>query len=234
MLNKYINTGTKIEIRAKHSNSRTYLSQVENIKDDKNIRIFSPIFEGRIVPLSVNARYDIIFMNETGCYFCSSIVRKRGKKETFSYVDLEITSRLEKFQRRNYFRFKCMLDMKYIIVNSNEEDLIENFSDIRFGIDADKNSMAAYAVVRDISGGGLRFISNNYLKRGERIQTFIDLKIANIPTIAEVISTESINNEFYKYEHRAKFIVILEKDREKIIRYIFDEQRRILRKENGL
>lgn len=223
MSNRVIGLGTKIEIRVREDNKR-YLSQVEDIKDEKHITISAPINEGKIVPLSINSKYEVLFLAGTICHRTHVRVNDREKKDGIYFIDVEILNELEKFQRRNYFRFKCLLHMKYIELE-NEDDKIKKISQ------KEDDVQVFDGVVRDISGGGIRFICNNIINRGIHIQSFINLGSDIINVVSEVIRKDVISDN--KFEYRSKFINVSDKSREKIIKYIFNEQRKLLKKENG-
>lgn len=231
VLENYINVGDKIEIQSRHNKNNAYLSQLLSINDQKNITVFSPISRGKIIPLTLNIRYDILFITPKRCYRCIGVPRKRGKKDGIAYTDIEIVGNVEKFQRRNYFRFRCILNMKYILLEDDqsiERDI--KSSDIKDNAKSNLNS----AVVRDISGGGLRFVSNTLIQSGRRIVGTVDFDGYLMRIAANIVSKENINHNIYKFEYRAAFINISEADRERIIKYVFEKQRKDLQREKGM
>lgn len=225
MVNNFIAIGDKLEISIKNEPDRCYLSQVQEIKDDINLRIYAPIYEEKIVPLNIDDKYDVLFINLSGCYQCQFILKNRIKKNNDYLMDIIIINKLEKIQRRKFFRFKCLLSMKYTklpkeIDYNNEKKTLDIIDD---------------GIIEDISGGGIRFVSSNSMEKGDIIQSIISLGNDVIHADSEIIYKISTNNNYYKFEYRARFICFLEVDREKILKYIYGEQRKEkLRKENGL
>lgn len=230
MLNKYINIGCKLQIRNKYENSKVYLSQIVDIKDKTNLRIYSPIYERAIVPLVVGGKYEVLFLTEIGFFKCDVIIKKRIKKEGFHFVDIVIISDLQKVQRRNYFRLKCLLDMKFKIIY-DDKDIVKYMDKEIFD---KKDNSFHQGVVKDISGGGMRFISNYQIESGYKVQTFINLSGNIINIISSLVHKQPNNHEYYKYEYRMKFDNITNLDKENIIKYIFEEQRRLMKKESGI
>lgn len=225
MLNNFISIGNKLEINIENESNRCYLSQLQEIKDEKNLRIYAPIYEGKIVPLSIGYKYKALFLNLSGCYQCDFVLKNRIKKNNNYFMDIEIVSKLEKIQRRKFFRFKCLLTMKYIKLPKESNNDYEK-KDLEIIDDG---------IVKDISGGGIRFVSSNVMEKGDIIQSIINLNNDIINVDCEIIYKNSTNNNYYKFEYRARFTYFLESDREKVLKYIYDEQRKEkLRKESGL
>lgn len=225
MVNNFIAIGNKLEISIKDEIDRCYLSQVQEIKDDRNLRIYAPIYEGKIVPLTIDDKYEVLFINLSGCYQCQFVLKNRIKKNNDYLMDIEIINKLEKIQRRDFFRFKCLLSMKYIKLPKEID-----YNDEKKALDIIDDG-----IIKDISGGGIRFVSSNIMEKGDIIQSIINLDNAFISVDCEIICKTITNNDYYKFEYRAKFIYFLEVDREKILKYIYGEQRKEkLRKESRL
>jgi len=231
MLTDIIAIGNKLEIKSNSVKNISYLSQIEDIKDEKFIRISAPIHEGKIVPLSIEGQYEILVLAGVSCYLCKGVVKKRARENNLYYMVIEIVSDLKKFQRRNFFRFKCLLKMKYIILpNGENQSSINSIS-----YDENNSELEIYdGIIKDISGGGIRFISNTGIEKGSNIQSFFDLEDNNINIISKLIGVNTNNNELYKFEYQAKFIKISDEHRENVVKYIFDAQRKLLQKEKGM
>lgn len=241
MLTDIISVGNKIEIKSNAEKSKTYLSQIEDISDKKYIRISAPIHEGKIVPLTVGATYELVILVKESCYWCKAIITNRNKEDTLHYMELEIITDLKKFQRRNFFRFKCVLDMKYIVFEKFDQlnELNQSIANLQF------NSIMEYCekngdfkindgLIKDISGGGIRFVSNGVLQKGNGIKSAIILNNFVVNIDCEIVQVNHINNDLYKYEYQSKYINISDDNREKVIKYIFDAQRKLLQKSKGM
>ena len=84
----------------------------------------------------------------------------------------------------------------------------------------------------DISGGGLRFVSKKENLSGCKILVVVRLIGERMDKqfylLGEIISSETVLTEKEtKYENRVQFILKDNKVREEIIRYVFDEERRM-------
>ena len=75
---------------------------------------------------------------------------------------VELMSDLKKFQRRQYFRLECTLDIEYRrLEDSDVEKIKEDPELIR---DIMESEPFTSAIVLDISGGGVRFASEEKLE----------------------------------------------------------------------
>ena len=90
------------------------------------------------------------------------------------------------------------------------------------------------ATITDISGGGARFNSFNLHKKGALLYLRIpisqneDTKIYELK--AEVVKSDILPKRTDFYETRVKFVDIDRDEREQIVRFIFEQERKMLRK----
>ncbi|MBI1911692.1 MAG: PilZ domain-containing protein [Deltaproteobacteria bacterium] len=84
----------------------------------------------------------------------------------------------------------------------------------------------------NISGGGLRFFCNDQFKIGDRLilKTFLPTYAHVIKIKCEIVRCEPRNQG--GYEIAVKYVDMDETTRDKIIRYIFAKQRKLLRTES--
>ena len=91
--------------------------------------------------------------------------------------------------------------------------------------------------IQNISGGGIRFVSGQWIKQNQNILLVIRLtneysdETFYLP--GQVIATEKHPTIEEMCIHRLKFLFRDLRDREKIVRFVFEEERRIRRKEVG-
>ena len=91
------------------------------------------------------------------------------------------------------------------------------------------------AMICDISGGGVRFTGDTPLEPGQFV--LLTFRLVNENTdecfylVSQIVAIQKEDSD--RYSCRAKFIFKDLKDREKIVRFVFEEERRIRRKEVG-
>lgn len=238
MLSKYVSVGNKLELETieklngedNDKGKRSYRSVVYDIVSEDQIKIAMPMEGGKLVLLPVDGEYNLCFYTPTGLYQCLARVIDRYKSDNIFILLMELTTDIRKYQRREYYRLNCVLDMKS---RALEDDFLAN-EQVRF-IDTDITFDNGTMV--DISGGGARFISDVHYEKGTVIQFIFSLyvsgKLNEYRLMGRVLLSEALENKPNKYEHRVQFINIMNDERESIIKYIFEEERKIRRREKG-
>lgn len=234
VLTKLIGPGDKVDVVSIQKNSDgekvQHKTRVYDVVSDDEIKLNMPIVGTRIVLLSMGAQYELCFYTASGLYQCIAVVKDRYKSNNVFVVTLELTTAVRRFQRREYFRLNTVLDMKYAKLDeetyskfSTEEGAEATTLDTQFGM------------IVDISGGGVRFVSKKQYEPGDKLFINFSLNIAGKPMefhmIGLVLISAPIDNKPGDFQNRVKYIKISNDQREKIIRYIFEEERKIRRKE---
>jgi len=242
MLSDYILPGNKIEIQAvervKPANSnetkKVYTSQVRDIMSDDQIEIYMPFEKTKVILLPIDAEFDLYFYTPAGLFQCFAKVKDRYKDGNQFVLLMELTSNLRKFQRREYYRLSCALEMNSRPLEKEEIDSMDGDSDVVLvpGIPLKRS------VVVDISGGGLRFISSYKYEADSYICCKYNLIIDGVSKeytlISKVLVVKELENRPGVFEHRAQYVDINTYEREEIIRFIFEEERKQRKREKGL
>ena len=66
----------------------------------------------KLILLPIDGEYDLCFYTAQGLYQCFARIIDRCKSNNVYVLVFELTSNLRKHQRRDYYRFSCVLDMK--------------------------------------------------------------------------------------------------------------------------
>jgi c-di-GMP-binding flagellar brake protein YcgR len=89
------------------------------------------------------------------------------------------------------------------------------------------------SLIVDISGGGIRFISDHAYEQGSMIyctyQLMADKVARDYEIVGKVLSVREVANRPGEYEHRVQYVNLDNDTREEIIKFIFEEERRIRR-----
>ena len=220
---KKILPGDKLDISLKNAeNDAVYKSSFSDFISEKIWEITMPVSTGRIVLLQVGEPFDFILYTSDkflleGC----AIVRKRYKKENLYFLVVELTSELKRIQRRDFFRMPCMINMRYSILKYDGSAGIEK-------------SQWSDSVILDISGGGIRFSDKKPIEQGIFLMVHFILNVNDTEEVFDllgcVVNCEKSPDET-RYFIRIKFIFEKIADREKIVRYVFEQERRIRRRE---
>lgn len=233
MLSKYIEPGNRIEIqsisRARLTNAVTrqmYKSLIWDTISEDRIEVLVPIEKNKLIPLPVNSDYDLYIYTASGRqYQCSAKIVDKYKSENKHILLFELISSLKKFQRREFYRLNCTLEIGVRLLEDEEVEAV--LREERFlvpGLPLKK------AIVVDISGGGMRFVGryvykpDSFLYCGCTLN--VDGKEKECVLVAKVLRMRELEDNRGTYEHRVQFVSLDPKEREEIIRFIFEEERK--------
>lgn len=209
---------------------RVLYSRLMDIPSDNILRISMPFHEKRLVPLSVGDQYLLYIYADKGIYAGRFVVINRLKEGNIFLADMEAQDTLKKVQRREYFRYDCRLPAQYRIISEEEQwKLTRETPD---ELDWKKG------VIIDISGGGVKIVSEFREQANSLLQIHFQLMSEsvrqNFVIYGRLIASLPNRERPNLIEQRIAFEQITEQEREQIIRYIFDEERKRLSKEKGL
>jgi c-di-GMP-binding flagellar brake protein YcgR len=219
-----------------------YQTVLHDIKDDGTLVLELPIVERKLITLPSEIRYEFIFSTNTGFLMAVGHVIKRYKKAGFFLMDVELTSSLERFQRREYFRLECFLPA--LCISLGDKDLpIDTITDYEeFARQTmDEGHPVGHGTITNISGGGAHFVTSLDLEdtaylllrvNFQRDQETDEETGTESQLVCEVLE-KTYDSEQHNYAYRLKFIFRNNSFREKIIQFVFEEQRKIRRKEQG-
>lgn len=215
-------TGTKLELELYGDNGEkimpTFVSQFEWLEDENTAVIAAPIFEGVIYPVRVGWNMYVYFQNRPDLFCFRAVVTGRGINNNIAYLRIVIQSAIEKIQRRYFYRFDCSLPIKFQPIYPGK------------GLEGEEPYKTSYT--RDISGGGVCIKLEEKMDDKELIACELELfehKIISFTgRIVRFYTRE--DDEIYKYEMGVLFEEIDSQDNEAIIRYVFEEQRKLRKK----
>lgn len=234
MISKFISEGMKIEIAdtASHLDEsgnpqeKIYLSKVYEVLSEDTMEILMPMEKTKLVLLPIDKEFDLRFYGDNGLYQCFVRVIDRYKSGNVYLLQVELTSNLRKYQRREYYRFACALEMCARNLEDSEIEVVERNQNMLFrpGLPMKRS------IIVDISGGGLRFLSNQKYEVGSLLYCSYSLFVAGekkeYEVVGTVLATRELENRKGTFEHRVKYYNMSNDVREEIIKYIFEEERR--------
>ncbi len=246
MLTDYVIPGDKLELTELKSKERvtadgvverkTYATRIYDVVSDDEIKVNMPMENGHLVLLPVDGEYDICFYTKNGLYQCYCRVLDRYKASNIYILTLELTSALRKFQRREYYRLNCVLNMKCREVGEEEYKQVTQMEDVQF---VNTDLTLQDGIIVDISGGGARFISDVQYENDTKILFKFSLaspghEPREYEIIGKLLRSEKIEGRDHSWQNHVQFINMDMKERESIIRYIFEEERRLRKKQKDL
>ncbi len=219
-----------------------YASKIQNILDNGDIEVDMPTREGKNASLPSGVRLEFLFYTQKGIYRCIAHIKGRYIRENLYLLLIEPKTPLEKFQRREHYRFECALDMLYQTIKADEVDIspigeLKEHHRLTYPEDLAKEAIAV-----DLSGGGMRFVGYEPGNDGDYMVISLPLENESMSYTLEVVAcvltcqrikknTGKRKDSQKKYEYRVKFLMKSPEDREWIIKFIFEQER--LRRQKG-
>lgn len=254
MESNLLEIGNKIDMVRINNNlnmgkqDKHYVSQLLECDGTNIAKIAMPISNGVITPLEIGATYYLSFFTNNGVFACQAVILKRYKEKKIHLLEVKFISNLQKNQRRQYYRLDCLLDMEYRIETPEELGYLKKLRDNDFLSEEEMNQDVEkikkmqgawhHTTVTDISGGGLRCNSEYECKKDDivwiKLRLHYSTSVKELKVSAVVIASKPLDNKHGFFENRVEFTNIRRADRETIIRFIFEEERRIRRREKGL
>ena len=233
MIEKFVSPGDKVEMKSTVNvvlpdgtkGIKTYKSSVYDILDEGRLEIVMPKDQTKLVLLPVDGEYDVCFYTHGGMYRADVRIIEIQKINGIYVLVTEMISNLHKYQRREYYRFNCIIEMMAREMTKKETDIYaEGLAELL------PQSDMIRGVIVDISGGGARFVSRQLFRESSMILMRFELPILDTEKsfllVGRVIYSSEIVNRANEFENRVKFELIDSVTREKIIRYIFNEERK--------
>lgn len=208
--------GRRIEIkRINKEKHERYSSQILDIIDDKTYIISGPIKKKNIVIFHVGEIIEISYIVEDkGRFYFNAKILQRFLKDIYSLKVLRTTN-INKLQERDYYRLNVSLNVVKTYCKKTHLG-VENIEEKCESV--------------DLSGGGIKLKCNYPHSIGDNVKILLDIGDLKIPIDGEVVRIQEKDFYGYKYLIGIKFNNVSNKDRDLIIRYIFQEQRRLRNK----
>lgn len=211
-----LSIGNKIEIkRMARKDKKIYASQILDIlKDDKYI-ISGPITKSTLVHLHAKEEIQVFYYkNNLGRFRFNAVVKDRETTDVYKLL-IEKIGDIQKVQERDYFRLWHMIKTAkgHFLDNNVNNEFIEEV-----------------CTTVDISGGGLKLLSNFSHEIGDKLEIKIESNDFKVSCTGEVVRINKTNSLDYNHELGVKFTQISKEDRERIVKFIFNEQRKLRKK----
>lgn len=222
---RQIGLGTKIELELYDEDGNvirpTLVSQYEAYDEERDVvEILAPFYEGNIYPVHQYMVMDVIFSKENDTYMFKGEAVQRFNQDNVAMLKVKPITPIRKIQRRAFFRIDCTLNVRYRTL----DNIIISDDDIK------GDGEFSEAKTKDISGGGICMLTDVRLDKLSYIEAFIELD-NEIRFVGEIVRSNVIKKRGkLMYETGVEFKKIENRDREKIISYIFEVQRERLKK----
>ena len=236
--------GAKVDMRYLMSVNRKersddddhFVSGIHEVDEDGIVELEMPMRGGKAVLVPMGLRYEFIFTMNKRLYRAEADIVGRFRKNGFSLLKARITSKIEKFQRREYYRLDLLLPLDFITLDERAGDLMK-MADIRQLIDGRQEDLIfGNGTIVNISGGGVKFTTETDLNEVPYIFMRFAIETGGEQRIIALIGQILHDIEPPKDKKKTYRVRTLYKDsqcQEQIIRFIFETERKIRKKELG-
>lgn len=238
--------GTKVDIRILQEANRSattgqevqsFVSKVFDVLDDGSLELDVPSIGGKLVLLPMNIRYEAVFGTKAGMRVAQIEIVQRYKRGTFYIMKAVLTSKVERFQRREYYRLDCSLPGYFLALDLDEKTILK-LPSIHSLLQNNENLRKAMGAttILDLSGGGARFVSK--LDIGTLPYALLQFTIddgngkTNVELFGKILDNK-IDTDTGNHMYRVKFLYRDSEWQEIIVKYIFERQRKLRKKEQG-
>ncbi len=215
-LKKYFTVGEKIQMDYLDASGhqREYISQVVEIINNEYIDVLIPIHKKRDVYLSQDALLKIVLVKGEAIYEFKAVLHEKlfGR---IPLLRLKIFSEVNKIQRRDYYRLKLMGDL--------EARLVEDLKERKYGELFKCN-------LHDISAGGVLLSTNKELQEKALLEFTLNLNGNKLIVYGTIVRKTLTGNHRAPYSYGVKFEKMSELEKTAITKFIFEEQRRLIKK----
>ena len=203
-----------------------YISKVFDIIDDDYVEIFMPMDKSKMILIPVDTELEIYFYAQKGIFTCHVRVEERYHVENVAVVKLYVEDDITKHQRREYYRYSTVIGMTSRQMDEAEELEYMEAKQLLYAKTPEDKS-----VIVDISGGGIRFVSaaKYGLNRLVHCRFILPVRDENhmFDCVIRILGAKPVINNNKNSEFRGQFLFLDNFVRESIIRFIFDEERKM-------
>lgn len=186
MLSDTISPGDRVEIFLNDEVFKgKYISSVEEILKDGTLLLYMPLNYGTIIYVPKDKIYSFVFITEKGILRYDSKVIEYLKKDGFEFMVVKPIVRTGLLQRRITKRQDYIREFKFSSCLEGET--------------------SAKGLIKDISLGGIRFITNEELQKGSKIKMYIPSAESEIMIFGDIIHKQYHPKSNYIYQYRVKF-----------------------------
>lgn len=206
--------------------SRSCAGQITKIyKDCVLVRV--DYYEHFIFP--VNKGVELIILQGRELFLCKSIVLGTKSNNDYIYLVFGPPEIIRIIDRRMYHRTPINLRVSYVAFTNNK--YYNSIHEVPTQVLADNQYKAG--IITDISGGGVMLQCKDNLEIGTQVIVSMSIKYG-VSLLSRITRKEVLSDpESTMYLYGVYFDIITEKEREKIIEFVFENEVYLRNKNKG-
>lgn len=234
MLSDMVEAGQIVELKVlgdedgliKGGQKKTYRTKIFDVLSEDQLEIMMPVEKGVVIPLPVDGQLDLCFYTAKGIYQAYAKIFDRYKSNNVHIMVAELSSNLKKSQRREYYRLDFAMKVRFRELSPREATAAREGY---FNPNPMEDTLLE-GDVADISGGGMRFTSRTQCTPDTLLFcTYVlptKAKMRRYNLLARVMRSDESEKRKGVFETRIQYFNMDSDDREEIIKFIFEEERR--------
>lgn len=211
------NINQKIEFKLLHGPYAAAYSTYVDDADEYSLTVVRPSVGGQPVPLAIGetVRVEYAVKNRARLAFPARIVGLEDPGVSLVRLAIPDKSQVERFQQRDFVRLDVNLPLRYYIIATADHTA--------------RPGGVFKSHTRDLSGNGAQILCPELYPLGTQLDIHLEVGDRTVHAVGEVIrQVQQVSlREFWA---GVRFVGMSERDRDVIIRYIFNEQRERRRK----
>lgn len=195
-----------------------FICQIENLINDEKLIITAPIFEAKVYPVRVGSKIEAYIYRKNYIYKLVGEIIDRMVVDNIPLLEMFITGKITKAQRRQFFRWQCNIPVTFTTEQHGEhEGIPDNYIN---------------GATKDLSGGGFLAKVDQFVDKDAILKGLLKLSgITEVNFSGKVIKSTRITVDGKEsFILNVAFTDIGFAEREKIVAYIFNQQRNLLKK----
>ena len=186
-----------------------YRTRVEEV-GERLLAVGAPFVHGEVVPLREGTKVKLTFWDEAAAYSFEGEIMQRIAVPIPIFL-LELPDSVDKVQRRDFVRVPAFYPVSFRSVTK------KGLSDLQKG------------TLLDLSGGGMHFLTKEPVENQALLYVILTLPKGDLKTSVRVCRAEKLDDS-KNYTVSVEFHDISERERDQIIRCVFDIQRAMRKK----
>ncbi|MCL2619552.1 MAG: flagellar brake protein [Defluviitaleaceae bacterium] len=227
-----VSVGDRIDIKVNFRNmgEAVYTTKVLDILDKRNniLSIYQPSRGDQPLDMLQGREYEVVVYTEQAMIVFKGYFEGFVKDGNNYFVALRLSNDGFRVQRREFFRFSCSIPLVFSVIE-NEDEEVENddiYNALIQAMTHEKLAETFEGIVKDIGGGGLRFLSDVDLDLEKPLRCELTLGDKTMMIKGSPLEKQFLPKTTHKFQYRVIFKDIAIGLQEEIIKYIFEEQKK--------
>lgn len=236
---KYLKVADEVDIMIFKDNNESITLKcfVYEVTSDSQIILSNPVFEGHLYPLeNTYVYYFRFYIENMGMYLFKGTMKDRIKYDNLPSVVINLASDIKKIQRRKFYRVNLMSHGNLIFEKHLSEEEIAQMKQKMLSKFKNEKDILIDEVIHekipfdtlDLSGGGLRILIKESYELGEYLEGEFKISGDWVKFKGEVTRNEKKDD--FRYEVGIKFLEIDANTQSKIVAYVFEIERNLIKK----